>query len=130
MSGGRFLVGLREGINNEPILAPNLPKQPVSFWQENIRPGGSKDLALLHFNQNLENISSEIESCCLDQNSIEVAAVESGYIAKKMIMRTYCLDCRSCLIYNTEKHSASESFEYLSTLSRGALTQPATDLTL
>ena len=129
MSGGRFLVGLREGTNNEPILAPNLPKQPISFWQVNIRPGGSKDLALLHFNQNLENISSEIESCCLDQNSIEVAAVESGYIAKKMIMRTYCLDCRSCLIYNTENQSASECFEYLSTLSRGALTQPATDLT-
>ena len=46
-----------------------------------------------------------------------------------MIKRTSCLDCRSCLIYNTENQSASECFEYLSTLSRGALTQPATDLT-
>ena len=45
-----------------------------------------------------------------------------------MIKRTSCLDCRSCLIYNTENHSASECFEKLSTLSRGALTQPATDL--
>ena len=47
-----------------------------------------------------------------------------------MIKRTSCLDCRSCLIYNTENQSASECFEYLSTLSRRALTQPATDLTL
>ena len=46
-----------------------------------------------------------------------------------MIKRTSCLDCRSCLIYNTANQYASECFEYLSTLSRGALTQPATDLT-
>ena len=46
-----------------------------------------------------------------------------------MIKRTSCLDCKSCLIYNTENQSAFECFEYLSALSRGALTQPATDLT-
>ena len=130
MSGGWFLVGLREATNNERILAlKSLLKESISFWQENIRPDSSKDVALLYFNQNLKNISSEIESCCLDQNSTEVAAVVSGYFAKKMIKRTSCLDCRSCLIYNTENQSASECFEYLSTLSRGALTQPATDLT-
>ena len=33
------------------------------------------------------------------------------------------------MIYNTENQSASECFEYRSTLSRGALTQPATNLT-
>ena len=130
MRGGRFLVGLREATNNERILALKfLLKESISFWQENIRPDSSKDFALLHVNENLENISSEIESCCLDQNLTEVAAVVSGYIAKKMIKRTFCLDCRSCLIYNTENQSASECFEYLSTLSRGVLTQPATDLT-
>ena len=130
MSGGRFLVVLREATNNERILAlKSLLKESISFWQENIRPDSSKDLALLYFNQNLKNVSSEIESCCLDQNSTEVAAVVSGYMAKKMITRTSCLDCRSCLIYNTENQSASECFEYLSALSRDALTQPATDLT-
>ena len=46
-----------------------------------------------------------------------------------MIKRTSCLDYRSCLIYNTKNQSASECFEYLSTLSLGALTQPATHLT-
>ena len=46
-----------------------------------------------------------------------------------MIKRTSYLDCRSCLIYNTENQSASKCFEYLSTLSQGALMQPATDLT-
>ena len=46
-----------------------------------------------------------------------------------MVMRTNCLDCRSCLITNTENQSSSKSFEYLSTLSQGALMQPATDLT-
>ena len=103
MSGGRFLVGLREATNNERILAlKSLLKESISFWQENICPDSSKDLALLYFNQNLKNISSEIESCCLDQNSTEVAAVVSGYIAKKMIKKTSCLNCRSCLIYNTE----------------------------
>ena len=103
MSGGRFLVGLREATNNEQILAlKSLLKESISFWQENIRPEGSKDLTQLYFNQNLKNISSEIESCCLDQNSTEVFAVVSRYITKKMIKRTSCLDYRSCLIYNTE----------------------------
>ena len=130
MSGGRFFVGLREATNNEQILTlKSLLKESIFFWQENIGPDSSKDLALLYFNQNLKNISSEIESCCLDQNSNEVAAVVSGYIAKKMIKSTSCLDYRSCLIYNTENQSASECFEYLSMLSRSALTQPATDLT-
>ena len=130
MRGGQFLVELGEATNNERILAlKSLLKESISFWQENIGPDSSKDLALLYFNQNLKNISSEIESCCLDQDSTEVAVVVLGYIAKKMIKRTSCLDCRSCLIYNTENQFASECFEYLSTLSRGALLQPATDLT-
>ena len=69
MSGGRFLFGQREAKNNERILALEyLLKESISFWQENIRPDSSKDLALLHFHQNLENISSEIENYCLDQN--------------------------------------------------------------
>ncbi len=102
MSGGRFLVGLQEATNNEQILAlKSLLKESISFWQKNICPDSNKDLALLYFNQNLKNISSEIKSC-LDQNSTEVAAVVLGYIAKKMIKRTSCLDCRPCLIYNTE----------------------------
>ena len=117
-SGGQFLVELREETNNEQILALKfLLKESISFWEENIRPDNSKDLVLLLFNQNLENISSGIESCCLDQNSTKVAAVVSGYIAKRMIMKTYCLDCRSCLIYKTKNQSAHESFEYLLTLS-------------
>ena len=129
MSGGQFLVGLREATNNERILTLKfLLKESISFWQENIGPDSSKDLALLYFNHDLKNISSEIESCCLDPNSNEVAVV-SRYIAKKMIKWTSCLDCRSCLISNTENQSASECFECLSTLSRGALTQPVTDLT-
>ena len=44
-------------------------------------------------------------------------------------MECYGTDCKSCLLYNTENQSASESFEYLLTLSRVVLTKPATDLT-
>ena len=52
---GRFLVGLRGATNNEQILAlKSLLKESISFWQENIRPDSSKDLALLYFNQNLK----------------------------------------------------------------------------
>ena len=66
MSGRRFLIGLQEVTNNyERLLAlKSFLKESISFWQENIGPDRSKDLALLHFNQNLENIFSEIESCC------------------------------------------------------------------
>ena len=84
MSGGRLLVRLREATNNERILAlKSLLKESISFWQEIIRPNSSKDLALLHFNQNLENISSEIESCCLDQKSTKIAVVvsESSFLS-------------------------------------------------
>ena len=103
MSGGRFLVGLQKATNSERMLAlKSLLKESISFWQENICPDSRKDNALLPFDHNVENISSEIESCCLDQNSTEVATVVSGYIAKKMIKKISCLACRSCLFYNTE----------------------------
>ena len=55
MSGGQFLVGLREATNNERILALKfLLKESISFWQENIGPDSSKDLALLYFNHDLK----------------------------------------------------------------------------
>ena len=55
MSGGQFLVGLREATNNERILALRfLLKESISFWQENIGPDSSKDLALLYFNHDLK----------------------------------------------------------------------------
>ena len=88
MSRGRFLVVLREATNNEQILAlKSFLKESIFFWKESIRADCSKDLGLLHFDQNLENISSDIESACLDKNSTKLLPLYRDILQKRWSRR-------------------------------------------
>ena len=130
MSGGRFLVGLREVNTSERILAiKSLLKESISFWEEDVYPDSNLDLSLMQLNKDLQDVSVELENTSLEQNSIEVAAVVSGYIAKKMIKKTKCSDCRVLLTFNSRRGPIPETYDYLLKLSRGGLTLPASDLT-
>ena len=43
MSGGRFLVSLREVLNTERILScRSLIKKDINFWKEDLRPESNK----------------------------------------------------------------------------------------
>ena len=92
-------------------------------------PDSNLDLSLMQLNKDLQDVSVELENTSLEQNSIEVAAVVSGYIAKKMIKKTKCSDCRVLLTFNSGRGPIPETYDYLLKLSRGGLTLPASDLT-
>ena len=80
MSGGRFLVSLREVLHSERILAcRSLIRENVNFWEENLTAG-----------QNNEACNTEIMECSLDVDIREVATSIPGYIAKKLFERTKC----------------------------------------
>ena len=129
MSGGRFLVGLREVVASERILTiKSLLKESISVWDEDIRPDSVEEIAMVHFDEQLDNISPELENCYLNKGSEEVAAVIAGYVAKKVIKRNRCPQCKSLLIVTSESDCHFEKFEYLLKLSRGGLLLPSTDL--
>ena len=83
---------------------------------------------MVHFDEHLDNISPELENCYLNKGSEEVAAVIAGYVAKKVIKRNRCPQCKSLLIVTSESDCHFEKFEYLLKLSRGGLLLPSTDL--
>ena len=84
MSGGRFLVRLREVMHSERILAcRSLIKEDINFWNENIKPDSNSNV----YDEILEclcPINDEILECTLDNDSEEVAVTIAGYIAKKL----------------------------------------------
>ena len=66
MSGGRFLVSLREVLTSERILAVNsLLKEKVNFWEEDLSL--NKDPVFDEFTLELQPISAEIQEASLLQ---------------------------------------------------------------
>ena len=129
MSGGRFLVGLREVITSERILTfQSLLKETILFWEEDIRPDIAIKTTLMQCTKCLEVVSPDLENCYLNDDSAEVASVVAGYVAKKMIKRTQCFECKSLLVSTSENECNFQNFAYLLKLSRGGLIFPATDL--
>lgn len=130
MSGGRFLVGLREVNTAERILLmKSLLKESVSITDENIHVDSDAENELRKFQEEINKINHEIDDCYLDENSIEVATLISGYIAKKLFDQFSCMKCKASMTLNdstaAELHPENK---YLLTLSRGGLQIPKIDL--
>ena len=68
MSGGCFLIGLREVESSEKILKiKSLMKEDIYFWELNLKPEFSQDLLCeIDFENNFQEID-------LDRESKEVA---------------------------------------------------------
>ena len=117
MSGGRFLVSLREVINSERVLAcRSLIKEGINFWNddENLRPDSintmpKESLAI----SELRCKSVEIMECSLSEQSAEVATTISGYVAKKLKKRSNCGACQQLL---SSKKVDLENNHYLNLL--------------
>ena len=123
MSGGRFLVSLREVLSSERIISvSSLLKENINFWEENIS-ADNVDIPS-EFIVEIDSISAEIQETSLCESSVEVASTIGGYIAKKLIKRTKCDDCKKCLVYNDNP----DDNKYLKTLSRGKLIMPSKSL--
>ena len=122
MSGGRFLVSLREVINSERILACRaLIKQNVNFWEEDLAV--EKTVLSENFMEYLQENSNDISAASISEDSSEVATTIAGYIAKKLRKRSKCDECKSALISDSAEYVRNNS--YLEILSRGGLTSPS-----
>ena len=125
MSGGRFLVSLREVTNLKRIIrCRSLVKADINFWKEDLdsdKP--SLDFSALLALRNEHEI--EIAGSTLDSTSEEVSTTIAGYIAKKLAKRSNCDSCKSLLIASSMDLSENH---YLNLLSRGGLIVPSAKL--
>ena len=116
MSGGRFLVSLREVTNSERIIRyRSLVKADINFWKEDL----GSDKPSLDFSALLALLSEyeiEIAESTLDSSSEEVSTTIAGYIAKKLAKRSNCDGCKSLPIASSMDLAENH---YLNLLSRG-----------
>ncbi len=136
MSGGRFLVSLREVLNSEKILTlTSLLKVGINTWEENLKDD--------RLNEDLDKLVSEVRSMelhdvQLTDKSMEVSAYIGGYIVKALVKNnnksknnnsnnkkmSSCSDCKTRLLnQRSEEHT-----EYLRLVSRGGLKIPSLSL--
>ena len=129
MSGGRFLVGLREVKISERILSiKSLLKESISIGEEDIYLDNDDEPRLQKLQKQLEEMSEEISDCCLEKSSVEVVTVIAGYVTKKISERNSCFNCRSLMTISNSVAQNQPENNYLLTLSRGGLLIPATEL--
>ena len=103
MSGGRFLVSLREVRNTERILSCRSPiKNDVNFWKEDLQqPESNEEESYEMIDEMLRDRTEEISESVLDDDSSEVATTISGYIDKKLLKRRSPSMTRICRMTNT-----------------------------
>ena len=103
MSGGCFLVSLREVRNPEKILLLNsIIKADLNFWEESICVKKTIDSVTLELHTRLDEIASEISECQLNEESKEGAASIAGYVTKGFSSRSDCNQCKEKLIINNK----------------------------
>ena len=121
MSGGRFLVSLREVQDSEKILRiKSLLKADIHSWDERVKCdpfAGFEDLL-----QELRMKENEFQENSLCDDSRDVAIHISGYITKQMLEKSKCPECQPLLRQN------KISSDYLDILNRGGLIKPSESL--
>ena len=116
MSGGRFLLGLREMQVSERILSTmSLLKVSINIWNEDISPDANDESMWSEFEHNLEQLESDIDSRMLDEEGVEVVTVIAGYIGRQTNKNSKCDLCQELLTRNTGNLSTDD---YLNKLSR------------
>lgn len=125
MSGGRFLVSLREVQSSERILVcRSLLKIGVDFWtHDDINDDESENLNV--FMTQLIKHETEILEVFLSDDSTEVAHCIAGYVAKKILYKSKCEECVSLML---NKDPDVDAANYLNLLSRGGLIHPSDGL--
>ena len=125
MSGGRFLVSLREVMNSEKIiLLKSLLKENVDFEAEDINDVPIDNME--EITRNLKNMENEIQESALSQESEEVSVYITGYIIKKLLKRFGCNDCKYLLL--SEENAIED--KYIKLLNRGGLLIPSSNVCL
>ena len=126
MSGGRFLVSLREVYSSEKILSlKSLLKENIDILEENIQEVSSFSDKFQLLMTEISFMENEIQSSTLSKDSQDVAVMIGGYIAKQIIKKRDCHSCKELLI---AKESENVEDNYLKLLSRGGLITPSSSL--
>ena len=124
MSGGRFLVGLKEVNNAEKILKiRSLLKEGIHFWEENLNVDNNKS-------EFLSKLIIEINNMCCDIDHVQLSASSrrvAGYVPKRLKKQLNCtIKCHERLIGNLLDKSDDHS--YMELLSRGRSMIPSLSL--
>ena len=107
MSGGRFLVRLREVLSTERILNyRSLLNKSINFWEEILKPVQKNDKIL--------NILAQHESKTnrpfLSPESKEVAYIISGCITNKLIKHFQCVMCSLIVVGNDSDKATDKEY--------------------
>ena len=120
MSGGNFLVSLREVLQSErTLLCKTLLKEDVTILEDDCQLTAEQNQFAEIFQMICDE--SDFETIELDDDAEKVATVICCYIAKKLLARFKCKACTLFMIGNATTN--------ISILSRGNLTIPSTPLT-
>ena len=102
-----------------------LLKASINIWIEGISTNADDESIWSEFEHDLKLLESDINSCILDEEGVEIFTVRAGYIARQTNKNTKCELCQELITCNTCNLSSDY---YLYKLSRGGLTTPSTDL--
>ena len=110
------------------LLCKSLIKQNVIFWNGESNIQRTPDFEELQkFRVAASEMSVVMQEATLSPDSEEVAFVLAGFVAKKLIKKNGCENCKDLLI-NTGSFEGRRE-RYFELLSRGGLTVPSRSLT-
>ena len=118
---------MREVQNTEWILScRSLIKNDINIWKEDLqKPESNEGESCEMIDEMLRDRIEEISESVLDDDSSEVATTISKYIAKKLLKRSKCKDCKKRLTVHDQD---LQNDQYLTLLSRGGLFVPPKEL--
>ena len=79
----------------------NFLKVSINIWNEDISPDANDESMWSEFEHNLELLESDIDSCMLDEEGVEVVTVIAGYIGRQTNKNSKCDLCQELLTRNT-----------------------------
>ena len=106
-------------------MATSLLKESVNIFSEDSRKEDMDVSLLILADDELNMLSSDLESCMLNEEGVEKAAVIARYISKVIFDKSKCEVCKTLL---TTVKSDSSKFNYFNKLSRVGLVIPFMDL--
>ena len=103
-------------LSERVLLTTSFFKESVDIFGADLRIENMDESLLILVDDELNALSSDLESCMLNEEGVEVAAVIAWYIFKVIFNKSKCEVCKTLLA--TVK-SDSSKFNYLNKLSRG-----------
>ena len=103
-------------LSKRALLATSLLKESVDIFGEDLRKENMDESLLILVDDELNALPSDLESCMVNEQGVEVAAVITGYISKVIFNKSKCEVCKTLLRI---VKSDSSKFSYLNKLSRG-----------